>query len=83
MRDRHTREEADAKRLIKKGLTPEAYLYEIPESGELFEYIVVDHCNKKSTSKKRDFMEFPDVVKKFNKKIYKEINKIYKIFIQN
>src|SRR6266498_2890160 len=69
MRDRHTREEADAKRLIKKGLTPKPYLYEIPEPGERFEYIVVDYCNKKSTSKKGDFMEFLDVVKKFNKKI--------------
>ena len=34
MRDRHTREEADAKRRIKKGLTPKPYLYEIPEPGE-------------------------------------------------
>ena len=43
MRDRHTREEADAKRLIKKGLTPEPYLYETPEPGERFEYIVVEN----------------------------------------
>ncbi|CAB5200419.1 unnamed protein product [Rhizophagus irregularis] len=34
MWDRHTHEEADAKRLIKKGLTSEAYLYEIPEPGK-------------------------------------------------
>ncbi|CAI2163527.1 15601_t:CDS:2, partial [Funneliformis geosporum] len=34
MQDRHTREEVDAKRLIKKGLTSEPYLYEIPEPGE-------------------------------------------------
>ncbi|CAI2199548.1 1005_t:CDS:1, partial [Funneliformis geosporum] len=43
MRDRHTREEADAKQLIKKGLTPEPYLYGIPEPGECFEYIVVEN----------------------------------------
>ena len=43
MRDRHTREEADAKRLIKKGLTLEPYLYQIPEPGERFEYVVVEN----------------------------------------
>jgi hypothetical protein len=43
MRDRHTREEADAKQLIKKGLTPEPYLYQIPEPGERFEYVVVEN----------------------------------------
>ncbi|PKK55882.1 DNA/RNA polymerase [Rhizophagus irregularis] len=43
MRDRHTHEEADAKRLIKKGLTPEPYLYEIPEPGERFEFVVVEN----------------------------------------
>ena len=37
------REEADAKRRIKKGLTPEPYLYEIPKPGERFEYIVVEN----------------------------------------
>ncbi len=40
MRDRHTREEADAKRRIQKGLTSEPYLYEISEPGERFEYIL-------------------------------------------
>ncbi|CAB4378701.1 unnamed protein product [Rhizophagus irregularis] len=43
MQDRHTREEADTKRLIKKGLTPKPYLYEIPEPGERFEYVVVEN----------------------------------------
>jgi len=52
MQDRHTYEVADAKRFIKKGLTPEPYLYKIPESGKWFEYVVVDHCDKKSTSAK-------------------------------
>src|SRR5688500_20311025 len=43
MRDRHTHEEADTKRLIKKGLTSKPYLYEIPEPGERFEYVVVEN----------------------------------------
>src|SRR5581483_10303851 len=43
MRDRHTREEADAKRLIKKGLTPKPYFYQIPEPGERFKYVVVEN----------------------------------------
>ncbi|CAI2185431.1 19691_t:CDS:2, partial [Funneliformis geosporum] len=43
MRDRHIREEADAKRLIKKGLTLKPYLYQIPESGKRFEYVVVEN----------------------------------------
>ena len=51
MRDRHTREEADAKRLIKKSLTPEPYLYEIPEPYERFEYVVVEND---SSDKVRD-----------------------------
>ncbi|CAB4388731.1 unnamed protein product [Rhizophagus irregularis] len=50
MRDRHTREEADAKRRIKKGLTPEPYLYEIPEAGERFEYIVVENDSSQKPS---------------------------------
>ncbi len=52
MRDRHTHEVADAKWLIKKGLTSELYLYEISESSKRFKYIVVNHCDKKSISKK-------------------------------
>ncbi|CAG8742530.1 741_t:CDS:1, partial [Racocetra fulgida] len=51
------------------GQIPEPYLYEIPEPGEHFEYVVVDHCDKKTTSAKGDFMEYLDVVKRFNKKI--------------
>ncbi|CAI2189373.1 10340_t:CDS:2 [Funneliformis geosporum] len=43
MQDRHTYEKADAKQYIKKGLTPKPYLYEIPESGECFKYIVVEN----------------------------------------
>src|SRR5688572_19109044 len=60
MRDRHTREEADAKRLIKKGLTPEPYLYEIPEPGERFEFIVVEND---LSQKVGDKMEYPEVVR--------------------
>ncbi|PKK58991.1 DNA/RNA polymerase [Rhizophagus irregularis] len=66
MRDRHTCEEADAKRCIKKGLTPEPYLYEIPEPGERFEYVVVEN---NSSQKVGDKMEYPEVVKRLGKKI--------------
>ncbi|GBB97648.1 hypothetical protein RclHR1_30240002 [Rhizophagus clarus] len=61
MRDRHTCKEADAKRLIKGGLTPEPYLYEIPELGERFEYVVVEND---SSNKVRDKMEYPEVVRR-------------------
>jgi hypothetical protein len=66
MRDRHTREEADAKRCIKKGLTPEPYLYEIPEPGERFEYIVVENDLSQRVG---DKMEYPEVVRQLGKKI--------------
>ncbi|CAG8436534.1 6209_t:CDS:1 [Ambispora gerdemannii] len=66
MRDRHTREEADAKRRIKKGLTPELYLYEIPEPGERFEYVVVEND---SSERVGDKMEYPEVVRRLGKKI--------------
>ncbi|CAB4395608.1 unnamed protein product [Rhizophagus irregularis] len=58
MQDRHTCEEADAKRLIKKGLTPEPYLYGIPESGKCFEYIVVEND---SSQRVGDKMEYPEL----------------------
>src|ERR1044072_7832937 len=66
MQDRHTCEEADAKRLIKKGLTPEAYLYEIPEPDEWFEYVVVEND---SSQKVGDKMEYPEVARHLDKKI--------------
>src|ERR1051325_396420 len=66
MRDRHTREEANAKRLIKKGLTPEAYLYETSEPGERFEYVVVEND---SSQKVGDKMEHPEVARHLDKKI--------------
>ncbi|CAI2201130.1 17089_t:CDS:2, partial [Funneliformis geosporum] len=56
-KNRHTREEADAKRLIKKGLTPEPYLYQIPEPGERFEYVVVEN---NSSERVGDKMEYPE-----------------------
>ena len=66
MQDRYTREEVDAKQYIKKGLTPESYLYEIPESGECFEYIVV----KNDLSQRvRDKMKYSEVVRWLGKKI--------------
>ncbi|CAB5394376.1 unnamed protein product [Rhizophagus irregularis] len=66
MRDRHTREEADAKRLIKKGLTPEPFLYEISEPGERFEYVVVEND---LSQKVGDKMEYPEVARQLGKKI--------------
>src|SRR2546423_6342742 len=66
MRDKHTREEANAKRRIKKDLTPEPYLYEIPEPGEHFEYIVVEND---SSQKVGDKMEYPEVVRRLGKKV--------------
>ncbi|RIA91219.1 hypothetical protein C1645_737290 [Glomus cerebriforme] len=66
MRDRHTREEAEAKRLIKKGLTPEPYLYRIPEPDERFEYIVVENG---ASQKVGDKMEYPEVARHLGKKI--------------
>src|SRR4051794_8018986 len=66
MRDRHTREEANAKQLIKKGLTPEHFLYEIPEPGERFEYVVVEND---LSQKVGDKMEYPEVARQLVKKI--------------
>ena len=66
MRDKHTREEANAKQHIKKGLTLEPYLYEIPEPGERFEYIVVEND---SSQRVGDKMEYPGVVRRLGKKI--------------
>ncbi|GBB88534.1 hypothetical protein RclHR1_15070003 [Rhizophagus clarus] len=63
MRDRYTREEADAKWRIKKGLTPEPYLYEIPEPGEHFGYIVVE---SDSSQRIGDKMEYPEVVRRLD-----------------
>ncbi|RGB21835.1 hypothetical protein C1646_777161 [Rhizophagus diaphanus] len=66
MRDRHTREEVDAKWLIKKGLTPEPYLYKIPEPGERFKYVVVEND---SSQKVGDKMEYLEVARCLGKKV--------------
>jgi hypothetical protein len=66
MRNRHIREEADAKQLIKKGQTPEPYLYQIPEPGECFEYVVVEN---NSSERVGDKMEYPEVARRLSKKI--------------
>ncbi|CAG8664353.1 231_t:CDS:1, partial [Acaulospora colombiana] len=42
MKSNHAREVEESKRLIKKELTPDPYLYDIPEPGERFECIVVE-----------------------------------------
>ena len=66
MQNRYTHEEADAKQLIKKGLTPEPYLYQIPEPGERFEYVVVEN---NSSERVGDKMEYPEVARRLDKKI--------------
>ncbi|RIA82671.1 hypothetical protein C1645_834996 [Glomus cerebriforme] len=43
----------------KSDLTPESYLYEIPEPGERFEYIVVEND---SSERMDDKMEYPEVL---------------------
>ncbi|CAI2194728.1 8534_t:CDS:2, partial [Funneliformis geosporum] len=48
MQNRHTCKEADTKWCIKKSLTPEPYLYQIPEPGEHFEYIIVENDSSQS-----------------------------------
>ncbi|RHZ76253.1 hypothetical protein Glove_199g122 [Diversispora epigaea] len=57
---RPKKEVLENQQLIKKGLPVNEYLYKVPKSDKRFSYIVV---------KKGDCMEYPDVVKKFNKKI--------------
>ncbi|CAG8641640.1 8178_t:CDS:1, partial [Diversispora eburnea] len=72
---RYGHEVLENQQLIKKGLPVNSYLYKVPKPGERFSYIVVvpeeiyDNCRKKILQKKGDCMEYPDVVKKFNKKI--------------
>ncbi|CAI2184767.1 12175_t:CDS:2, partial [Funneliformis geosporum] len=60
--DRHTREEADAKQLIKKGLTSKPYLYEITELGEHFEYIIVENDSSQRIGDKMEYPEFPAII---------------------
>ncbi|CAJ0824826.1 17019_t:CDS:1 [Entrophospora sp. SA101] len=72
---RYGREVLENQQLMKKGLSVNEYLYKVPKPGERFSYIVVvpeeiyDNCGKKISQKKGDCMEYPDVVKRFNKKI--------------
>ncbi|CAI2195726.1 5086_t:CDS:2, partial [Funneliformis geosporum] len=62
----HTCKEADAKQLIKKDLTPEPYLYQIPEPGKRFEYVVVENNSSERMGNK---MEYPEVARRLGKKI--------------
>ncbi|CAH1767778.1 15004_t:CDS:1 [Entrophospora sp. SA101] len=72
---KYSREVLENQQLIKKGLPANEYLYKVPKPGERISYIVVvpeeiyDNCGKKIPQQKGDCMEYPDVVKKFNKKI--------------
>ena len=75
MKAKYFREVLENQQLIKKGLPANEYLYKVPKPGERFSYIVVvpeeiyDNCGKKIPQQKGDCMEYPDVVKKFIKKI--------------
>ncbi|CAJ0911085.1 17475_t:CDS:2 [Entrophospora sp. SA101] len=75
MKAKYSREVLENQQLIKKGLPANEYLYKVPKPGERISYIVVvpeeiyDNCGKKIPQQKGDCMEYPDVVKKFNKKI--------------
>ncbi|RIB05266.1 hypothetical protein C2G38_2220095 [Gigaspora rosea] len=75
MEAKYSREVLENQQLIKKGLPANECLYKVPKLGEQFSYIVVvpeeiyDNCRKKIPQQKGDCMEYPDVVKKFNKKI--------------
>ncbi|CAI2193546.1 15417_t:CDS:2, partial [Funneliformis geosporum] len=51
----------DIKQLIKKGLIPESYIYEIPKPGKQFEYIIVEN---ESSERMGDKMEYPEVVRR-------------------
>ncbi|CAG8612686.1 10636_t:CDS:1 [Diversispora eburnea] len=65
MKSKHAREMIESQQLIKQGLSPNLYIYNIPKPGERFEYIVVEGVSEKVG----DRMKYPDVVKKLNKKI--------------
>ncbi|RHZ87756.1 hypothetical protein Glove_30g150 [Diversispora epigaea] len=64
---RYGREVLENQQLIKKGLPVNSYLYKVPKPVVPEE--IYDNCGKKISQKKGDCMEYPDVVKKFNKKI--------------
>ncbi|CAH1766934.1 5328_t:CDS:1 [Entrophospora sp. SA101] len=75
MEAKYSREVLENQQLIKRDFPANEYLYKVPKPGERFSYIVVvpeeiyDNCGKKIPQQKGDCMEYPDVVKKFNKKI--------------
>ncbi|RHZ77989.1 hypothetical protein Glove_168g60 [Diversispora epigaea] len=64
---RYGRKVLENQQLIKKGLPVNSYLYKVPKPVVPEE--IYDNCGKKISQKKGDCMEYPDVVKKFNKKI--------------
>ncbi|CAG8480196.1 2250_t:CDS:2 [Ambispora gerdemannii] len=59
--------QTDLNEIIKTaGLTPEPYLYQIPEPGERFEYVVVEND---LSQKVGDKMEYPEVARRLDKNI--------------
>ena len=64
MRVRHAAEKAENERIVAAGGQPKPYMYELPEPGERFSYIIAktgaafDLQGRKSTMRKGDRMEF-------------------------
>ncbi|RHZ87187.1 hypothetical protein Glove_40g157 [Diversispora epigaea] len=67
MKSKYIREVVEFQQLIKKGLSSTPYIYNIPEPGERFECIVIEE--EPRYDELGDYMEYPDVAKKLNKKI--------------
>jgi DNA polymerase elongation subunit (family B) len=69
MRARHTAEVAEAGRVRARGGAPRPYLYDLPEAGERFSYVIAkqgaafDLHGRKSTMKMGDRMEFSRAAK--------------------
>ena len=72
MRVKHAQEVEENKRLAAAGKPTKPYLYELPEAGERFRYVVVkrnadfDLRGYKSSAKKGDVMEFAHVAQALN-----------------
>lgn len=69
MKARHAVEVAEADRVLAQGGTPKPYLYELPEAGERFSYVIAktgasfDLHGRKASMKKGDRMEFARAAK--------------------
>src|SRR6185295_12478052 len=52
MKAKHSCKELEAQQIKKNGLIPEPYIYQIPEPGERFEYVVVENGKDHNENKK-------------------------------